>query len=125
MWPLMACHLLVHKARQGLCPEYFTEYFKHVRSTHCYRTRSAICNEVLIPSCKRISGLKTIHSSACRPWNNLDNSFYFTSFIFLLIFLWENSYRNITCHTNFRKMLQNNLIKENSSLDYFNTTRTF
>ena len=98
---------LVHKVSQGHCPEYFTSSFEHVRSTHGYRTRSAICNDVLTPSCIRNSGIKTFHSSTCPPWNNLDNS-----------------YGNITSRTNFRKMLQNNLIKENSSLDHFNTTRT-
>ena len=99
---------LLHKVSKGHCPEYFSSYFKHVRSTHGYGTRSAILNDVLTPSFKRNSGLKTFHSSACRLWNNL-----------------YNSYRNITSHKNFRKMLQNNLIRENSSLDHFNTTRTF
>ena len=99
---------LLNKVSQGHCPEHFTSYLKHVRSTHGYRTRSAIYNDVLTPSCKRNSGLETFHSSAWRLWNNLDNS-----------------YRNITSHTNFRKMLQNNLVKENSSLDHFNTIRTF
>ena len=99
---------LLHKISRGHCREYFSSYFKHVRSTHGYRTTSDIFNDVLTPSCKRNSELKTFHSSACRLRNNLDNS-----------------YRNITSHKNFRKMLQNNLIKENSSLDHFNNTRTF
>ena len=33
---------LLHKLSQGHCPEYFTSYFQHVRSTHGYHTRSAI-----------------------------------------------------------------------------------
>ena len=37
----------------------------------------------------------------------------------------DNSFRNISSRTNVRRMLQNNLIKENSLLDHFNTTRTF
>ena len=92
---------MLHKVSQGHCPEYFTSYFKHVRSTHGYRTRSAVCNECLTPSCKR-------NSSACCLWKNLGNS-----------------YRNITSPTDFRKMLQNNLIKENSLLKHFKISRTF
>ncbi|CAH3181197.1 unnamed protein product [Porites lobata] len=37
--------LLLHKVSQGHCPEHSTSYFKHVRSTHGYRTRSAIYND--------------------------------------------------------------------------------
>ena len=50
---------LLSKVSQGHCPEHVTSYFKHVRSTHDYRIRSAICNDVLTTSCKRNSGLKT------------------------------------------------------------------
>ena len=52
------------------CPEYFRSYFKYVRSTHGYRTRSAVSNDVLTPS-KKILGLElSTHSSACPLWNN-------------------------------------------------------
>ena len=84
---------MLHKVSQGHCPEHFSSYFKYVRSTHGYRTRSA---------CKRNSGLRTFHSSACRLWNNLGNS-----------------YRNIISHSNFRKMVQNNFITENTSIEHF------
>ena len=39
---------------------------KYVRSTGGYCTRSANCNDVLTPSYKRNSGLRTFLSSACR-----------------------------------------------------------
>ena len=45
------------KVSQGYCPKYVTSYFKHVRSTHGYRTRSPICNDVLTPHVKEIQGL--------------------------------------------------------------------
>ena len=78
-----------HKVSQGHCPQYFTSYFKHVRSTHGYHTRSAVCSDVLTPSSKRNSGLKT--------------------FIYGILIL-GNSYRNINVisHSNFKKMSQNN-----------------
>ena len=50
---------MLHEVSQGHCPESFTSYFKHVRCTHGYRTRYAICKDVLTPSCKRNSGLST------------------------------------------------------------------
>ena len=99
---------VLHKVSQGHCPKYFSSYFKYVRSTHGYRTRSAICDDVLTPSCKRNSGLRTFHSRACRPWNNLGNS-----------------YRNITSNSNFRKTLQNNIITDNTLTEHFKVSRTF
>ena len=90
---------MLHKISQGHCPEYFSSYFKYVRSIYSHRTRSATCNDVLTPSCKRNSGLRTFHSSACRLWNNLGNT-----------------NRNMISHSNFRITLQNDFIKENSSL---------
>ena len=56
----------------------------------------------------RNSGLRSSLSSAYCLWNNLGNS-----------------YRNIIFHSNFRKMLQNDFIKENSSLEYFKISKTF
>ena len=99
---------MLHKISQGHCPEYFSSYFKFVRSIHNHRTRSATCNDVLTPSCKRNSGLRTFHSSTCRLWNNLGNT-----------------YRNIISHSNFRITLQKNFITENSSLEYFKIIKTF
>lgn len=58
-------HIRKLKVSQGHCPEYFTSYFKHARSTHGYRTRSPICKDVLTSSCQRNLGLRTFHSSAC------------------------------------------------------------
>ena len=66
---------MLHKIIQVHCPEYFSSYFKDVRSIHNHRTRSATCNDILTPSCKRNSGLRTFHSSACRLWNNLGNTY--------------------------------------------------
>ena len=83
-------------------------YFKYVRSTHGYCTRSNICNDVLTPSCKRNSGLRTFHSSTCPLWNNLGNS-----------------YRNIISHSNFRITLQSNFITENTLIEHFEISRTF
>ncbi|RMX57196.1 hypothetical protein pdam_00017951 [Pocillopora damicornis] len=74
----------------------------YTKSTHGYRTRSPICNDVLTSSCQRNLGLRTFHSSACHLWNNLGNT-----------------YRNIISLSNCRKMLQNNFIKENSLLGHF------
>lgn len=99
---------MLHKVSQGHCPEYFSSYFKYVRSTHGYCTRSAICNDVLTPSCKRNSRLRTFHSSACRLWNKLGNSF-----------------RNITSHSNFKITLLKNFIKENTSIEHFKISRRF
>ena len=50
--------------------------FKYVRSTHGYRTRSAICNDVLTPSCKRNSGLIVReHMSRFKvPWEFCEKS---------------------------------------------------
>ena len=42
---------MLHKVSQGQCPEYFSSYFKYVRSKHSYHTRSAVSNDVLTPSC--------------------------------------------------------------------------
>ena len=91
---------MLHKFSQGHCPVYFSSYFKYVRSTHGYHTRSAVSNDVSTPSCNRNSGLRTFHSSACRLWNKLGNS-----------------YRNIISHSNFRITLQNNFVTENSSVE--------
>ena len=66
---------MLHKVSQGHSPKYSTSYFKHVRFTHGYHTRSAICNDVLTPSHKRDSWLKTFHLSACRLWNNFGFSY--------------------------------------------------
>ena len=66
---------VLHKISQGHCPEYFSSYFKYVRSTHGHRTRSATCNDVFTPSCKRNSGLRTFRSNACRLWNDLGNTY--------------------------------------------------
>ena len=99
---------MLHKISQGHCPEYFSSYFKYVRSIHSHRTRSATCNDFLASSCKRNSGLRTFHSSASRLWNNLGNT-----------------YRNIISHSNFRITLQNHFIKEKSSLEYFKIIKTF
>ena len=100
--------LMLHKVSQGHCPEYFSSYFQHVRSTHRYHTRSAINNNIQTPLCKRNSGLRTFHSSACRLWNNLDNTF-----------------RDITSHSSFRKRLQKKHLNDNRSLEHFKITRTF
>ena len=78
------------------------------RSIHSHRTRSATQCNVLTPSCKRNSGLRTFHPSACRLRNNLGNT-----------------YRNIISHSNFRITLQNDFIKGNSSLGYFKIIKTF
>ena len=99
---------MLHKVSQGHCPEYFSSYFKYVRSTRGYHTRSTVCNDVATPSCKGNSGLRTFHSSACRLWNKLGNS-----------------YRNIISHSNFRIKVQNNFITENSSLEHFKISGSF
>ena len=52
---------MLHKVSQGHCLEYFSSYFKYVRSTHGYHTRSAVSKDVLTPSCKRNSGLRSFH----------------------------------------------------------------
>ena len=100
--------VMLHKISKGHCPEYFSSYFKHVKATRTYRTRSAINDNILTPSSNRNSGLKTFHSSATRLWNNLDNT-----------------YRNIVSHDTFRKRLQNEYRKHNSSLQHFKISRTF
>lgn len=99
---------MLHKVSQGHCPEYLSSYFKYVRSMHGYCTTSAICNDVLTPSCKRNSGLRTFHSSACRLWNKLGNSF-----------------RKITSPSNFKITLLKNFIKENTSIEHFEISGMF
>ena len=76
---------MLNKVSKGHCPEYFTSHLKHVSSTHGYRTRSALCNDVLTPSCKRNSGLRTFHLSASCLWNNLGDTYG------NIIFIKENS----------------------------------
>ena len=76
---------MLNKVSKGHCPEYFTSHLKHVTSTHGYRTRSALCNDVLTPSCKRNSGLRTFHLSASCLWNNLSDTYG------NIIFIKENS----------------------------------
>ena len=43
--------LILHKVNQDHCPDYCTSYFKHVRSSHAYSTRSATNYNVLPPLC--------------------------------------------------------------------------
>ena len=43
--------LILHKVSQDHRPDYFTSYFKHIRSSHAHSTRSATHNNVLTPLC--------------------------------------------------------------------------
>ena len=63
---------MLHKINQRHCPAYFNNYIEYISNTHNYNTRSVSNNNITTPACKRNSGLKTFHSSACRLWNTLD-----------------------------------------------------
>ena len=63
---------MLYKINQGHCPAYFNKYIEHISNTHNYNTRSVSNNNITTPACKRNSGLRTFHSSACRLWNALD-----------------------------------------------------
>ena len=57
---------------------------------------------------KESQEVRIFNSSVCRLWNNLGNT-----------------YKIIISHSNFRKMVQNNFIKEDPSLEHFKISRTF
>ena len=63
---------MLHKINQGHCPAYFNNYIECLSNTHNYNTRSVSNNNITTPACKKNSGLRTFHSSACRLWNTLD-----------------------------------------------------
>ena len=99
---------MLHKVSQGHCPEYFNRYIEHISNTHNHSTRSASNNDITTPTCKRNSGLRTFHSSACRLWNALDPH-----------------QRKTISHAGFRKYLYNLYLSKNSSLDNFLITKAY
>ena len=56
---------MFHKINQGHCPAYFNNYIEYISNTRNYNTRYVFNNNVTTPACKRNSGLRTFHSSAC------------------------------------------------------------
>ena len=63
---------MLHKISQGHCPAYFNNYIECICNTHTYNTRSVSNSNITAPACKKNSGLRTFHSSACLLWNTLD-----------------------------------------------------
>ena len=59
---------MLHKINQRHCPAYFNNYIEYICNTHNYNTRSVSNNNIRTPACKRNSGLRTFHSSACVLW---------------------------------------------------------
>lgn len=98
---------LLHKINQGHCPAYFNKYIEHISNTHNYNTRSASNNNITTPACKRNSGLRTFHSSACRLWNALDPE------------------PKTLSHTNFKNYLVKFYRSMTSFLDHFKIRKTF
>ena len=98
---------MLHKINQGHCPAYFNKYIEHISNTHNHNTRSVSNNNITTPACKRNSGLRTFHSSACRLWNALDPELKTLS------------------HTNFKNYLFKLYRSLISSLDHFKICKTF
>ena len=76
-------------------------------NTHNHNTRSVSNNNITTPACKRNSGLRTFHSSACRLWNALDPE------------------PKTLSHTNFKNYLFKLYRSLISSLDHFKICKTF
>ena len=98
---------MLHKINQGHCPAYFNKYIEHISNTHNYNTRSVSNNNITTPACKRNSGLRTFHSSACRLWNALDPE------------------PKTLSHTNFKNYLFKLYRSMISFLDHFKICKTF
>ena len=98
---------MLYKINQGHCPAYFNKYIEHISNTHNYNTRSVSNNNITTPACKRNSGLRTFHSSACRLWNALDPE------------------PKTLSHTNFKNYLFKLYRSMISFLDLFKICKTF
>ena len=98
---------MLHKIIQGHCPAYFNKYTEHISKTHNYNTRSVSSNNITTPACKRNSGLRTFHSSACRLWNALDPE------------------PKTLSHSNFKNYLFKLYCSRISFLDQFKVCKTF
>ena len=98
---------MLYKINQGHCPAYFNKYIEHISNTHNYNTRSVSNNNITTPACKRNSGLRTFHSSACRLWNALDPE------------------PKTLSHTNFKNYLFKLYRSMISFLDHFKICKTF
>ena len=98
---------MLYKINQGHCPAYFNKYIEHISNTHNYNTRSVSNNNITTPACKRNSGLRTFHSSACRLWNALDPE------------------PKTLSHTNFKNYLFKLYRSRISFLDHLKICKTF
>ena len=98
---------MLHKINQGHCPAYFNNYIEYICNTHNYNTRSVSNNNITTPVCKRNSGLRTFHSSACLLWNTLDAKL-----------------RSLS-HTNFKNYFFKLYRSRNSFFNHFKICKTF
>ena len=98
---------MLHKINQGHCSAYFNKYIERISNAHNYNTRSVPNNNITTPACKRNSGLRTFHSSACRLWNALDPELKTLS------------------HNNFKNYLFKLYRSMISFLDHFKICKTF
>ena len=53
---------------------YLSYYVNYVKNGHDYNTRTSRSNDLIMPKCKKNSGLRTFHSSATCLWNKTEPS---------------------------------------------------